>query len=66
MPFWFTKSASQKPRHTPSFYVYSKAETLRAEQDFRETGEGASGVAESNHEDDTQVSDGGYRGNEAR
>ena len=38
-----------------------RAETLRARQDLRATGEEDSGVAESNHDDDTQVSEGGHR-----
>ena len=42
-------------------YRTERAETLRAGQDLRATGEGASGVAESNHDDDTQVSEGGHR-----
>ena len=42
-------------------YRTERAETLRAGQDLRATEEGASGVAESNHDDDTQVSEGGHR-----
>ena len=42
-------------------YRTGRAETLRAGQDLRATEEGASGVAESNHDDDTQVSEGGHR-----
>ena len=42
-------------------YRTERAETLRVRQDLRATGEGASGVAESSHDDDTQVSEGGHR-----
>ena len=59
--FYFLPKTLMKIHRIANSYRTERAETLRAGQDLRATEEGASGVAESNHDDDTQVSEGGHR-----